>query len=342
MVSCLRSLSACALVASLLLVGSNAQAADEVTEQLLTKGGRIVFLGDSITQAGAGASGYVTLVREALNKSHGELGIEVIGAGISGNKVPDLERRLEKDVLTKNPSVVVIYIGINDVWHSQSGRGTPKEEFEAGLGRLIDKIQTAGSKVVLSTASVIGEKTDGSNALDKMLAEYCDISKKVAAEKKVKLLDLNGAFWAYLKKNNPENKEQGILTSDKVHLNAAGNKFVAAQMLTALGAGSEGEKVLRHVVLFKFKEGTSKEKIDEITAAFAELPKKIPAIVDFEYGTDNSPEGLSDGFNHIWIVTFKDEKGRDEYLPHEAHQEFVKLLKPHLEQPLVVDFWGTK
>src|SRR5256885_5460352 len=82
----------------------------------LKKGDRVVFLGDSITQAGAGPGGYVTLVREALDKDHKDLGIEVIGAGISGNKVPDLEKRLERDVLGKKPTVVVIYIGINDVW----------------------------------------------------------------------------------------------------------------------------------------------------------------------------------------------------------------------------------
>jgi hypothetical protein len=115
-------------------------------------------------------------------------------------------------------------------------------------------------------------------------------------------------------------------------------------MLSALGAEAGGAstegKVLKHVVLFKFKEGTSKEKIEEITKAFAELPKKIDGIVGFEYGTDNSPEKLSDGFNHIWIITFKDEKARDGYLPHAAHQEFVAMLKPHLEKPLVVDFWA--
>ena len=148
--------------------------------QGLTKDDRIVFLGDSITQAGAAPGGYVTQVREALEKQ--ELGAEVIGAGISGNKVPDLEKRLDRDVIAKKPTIVVIYIGINDVWHSQNDRGTPKDVYETGLKSLIERIQKAGARPILCTATVIGEKTDGSNPLDKMLDEYCDISRGVAKE----------------------------------------------------------------------------------------------------------------------------------------------------------------
>ena len=151
------------------------------THAELKKGDRIVFLGDSITQAGANPGGYVTLVREAIQKQHPDLGVEVLGAGISGNRVPDLEKRLDRDVLEKKPTIVVIYIGINDVWHSQNGRGTPRDEFEAGLKRIIEKINQAGARVILCTPSVIGEKHDLSNPLDGMLEEFCGVSRKVAA-----------------------------------------------------------------------------------------------------------------------------------------------------------------
>src|SRR6202012_5324185 len=109
-------------------------------------------------------------------KKHPDLGIEVIGAGISGNKVPDLQRRLDKDVLAKKPTLVVIYIGINDVWHGETdpARGTPKEKFEAGLKDIIGKIQAAGGRVVLCTPTVIGEKKAGTNKLDARLDEYAD------------------------------------------------------------------------------------------------------------------------------------------------------------------------
>jgi hypothetical protein len=95
---------------------------------------------------------------------------------------------------------------------------------------------------------------------------------------------------------------------------------------------------LRHVVLFRFKEGTPPEKIREIEQAFAALSEKIDTITDYEWGTDESPEGLADGFTHCFLVTFADAKGRDAYLPHAAHNEFVTLLRPHLDKACVVDY----
>ncbi len=198
---------------------------------------RIVFLGDSITQGGAGPKGYVSLVREELDKNAKDLKVEVIGAGISGNKVPDLENRLEHDVLSKKPTVVVIYIGINDVWHGENdaSKGTMPERFESGLGGIVEKIQASGARVILATPSLIGERKDGGNKLDANLDLYAGITRKLAAEKKTGLADLRRAFLDHVAKNNPENREAGILTSDRVHLNDAGNRFVAVEMLKALG-----------------------------------------------------------------------------------------------------------
>lgn len=305
------------------------------------QGERIVFLGDSITQAGAGAGGYVTLVREKLAEKHKDRAIEVVGAGISGNKVPDLERRLEKDVLSKKPTLVVIYIGINDVWHSQSGKGTSKEEFEAGLRRIIKAIHDGGARVILCTASVIGEKTDGSNPLDKMLDEYCDVSRKVAADTKSQMLDLRKAFLHHLKAHNEKNMDKNVLTTDGVHLNAAGNQFVADQMLAALAPAGHAHRLLRHVVLFKFKDDATPAQVQEIVDAFRELPKKIDAIHSFEMGTDVSVENLAQGFTHCFFVTFKDEKARETYLPHAAHKAFVDVALPRVDKVLVVDYWTS-
>ena len=117
---------------------------------------------------------------------------------------------------------------------------------------------------------------------------------------------------------------------------------VASVVLADGAAAEEQGKVLRHVVLFKFKDDSPKEKVKEIEQAFAALPKKIDAIVDFEWGTNNSPEGLADGFTHCFFVSFADEKGREVYLPHPDHKAFVKLLKPHLDKAVVVDYWASK
>jgi len=203
----------------------------------LKKGDRVVFLGDSITAAGAGKTGYITFIGEHLQSKHADLEIKLIGAGVSGNKVPDLQKRLDSAVLSKKPTVVVIYIGINDVWHGEKdpSRGTSKEKFEEGLKEIIGKIQATGSRVLLCTPSVIGEKNDGANSLDAKLDEYAAISRKVAQDTKVPLCDLRKAFVDHLKKNNADNKASGILTSDRVHLNEAGNRFVAATMLKSLG-----------------------------------------------------------------------------------------------------------
>ena len=202
----------------------------------LNKSERIVFLGDSITQGGVSPKGYVTIIKKTLAEKHKDLEIEVIGAGISGNKVPDLQKRLEKDVLSKKPTLVVIYIGINDVWHGEKNpaNGTSKEKFESGLKEIIAKIKEGGARVVVCTPSVIGEKKAGANSLDSKLDEYSEISRKVAMDTKSDLCDLRKAFLDYLAKNNENNKDSGILTSDRVHLNDAGNKFVAETILASI------------------------------------------------------------------------------------------------------------
>ena len=331
---------ACLLGVFLVTAWQSASAADGAKTELKA-GDRVVFLGDSITQGGMSPNGYVTLIKQQLENLSLDPAVEVIGAGISGNKVPDLQNRLERDVLSKKPSIVFIYIGINDVWHSESGKGTSKDDYEKGLKEIIGKIQAVGGKVILCTASVIGEKNDGSNKLDKMLDEYCEISRTVAADTKVQLLDLRKAFLDHLKANNKDNKEAGILTGDRVHLNNAGNRFVANQMLGALGVEQLGPDrgMLRHVVLFKFKSDATKEQVQEVVDAFGNLKNKIKQIKGYEAGTDVGVEGKADGFTHGFVVTFASEKGREIYLPHPAHQEFVKLVGPRVEKVLVFDYW---
>jgi hypothetical protein len=98
-------------------------------------------------------------------------------------------------------------------------------------------------------------------------------------------------------------------------------------------------KTLRHVVLFKFKESSTPEDIKAVETAFAELPSKISEIVDFEWGINNSPEGLEKGFTHCFFLTFKSEADRDAYLPHPDHKAFGDIVSPHLEDVLVVDYW---
>lgn len=108
----------------------------------------------------------------------------------------------------------------------------------------------------------------------------------------------------------------------------------------ALAPMTTNNDILRHVVLFKFKKGTTTEDIKAVEAAFANLPAKIPEIIDFEWGTNNSPEGLEKGFTHCFLLTFKSEADRDNYLPHPDHKAFGDVVSPHLEDVLVVDYWA--
>jgi hypothetical protein len=103
---------------------------------------------------------------------------------------------------------------------------------------------------------------------------------------------------------------------------------------------SESTKKLRHVVMFKFKDNSSEEAIDKIVAAFENLPNEISEIKGFEWGLNNSPEGLNDSLTHVFTLTFDSEEGRATYLPHPAHKAFGELLGPDLDKVLVVDYWN--
>jgi len=113
--------------------------------------------------------------------------------------------------------------------------------------------------------------------------------------------------------------------------------------LVLVGCAAGGEKapsagVLRHVVLFKFKDDARPEQIREVESEFRALKSRIPGVLSLEWGTNLSPEGLNQGFTHCFFVSFADAKARDAYLPHEAHQNFVKILRPVLDKVLVVDY----
>lgn len=101
-------------------------------------------------------------------------------------------------------------------------------------------------------------------------------------------------------------------------------------------------KALRHVVLFEFKDTATPRQIQEVQKAFRDLPSKIDEIYDFEWGTDVSPENISRGYTHCFLVTFLSERDRNTYLPHPAHREFGTILEPHLERALVIDYWASR
>ncbi|MEO6731816.1 MAG: GDSL-type esterase/lipase family protein [Ferruginibacter sp.] len=192
---------------------------------------KVLFFGDSITQAGVQPNGYIVKLDSIIKQSRLPDSIQLVGAGIGGNKVYDLYLRMEEDVMMKNPDVVVIYVGINDVWHkASSGTGTDADKFEKFYRAIIKKLQDKNIKVIVCTPSVIGERIDNSNQQDGDLNNYSNIIRRIAKDLSLPVCDLRKAFITYLVANNPTNAEKGILTNDRVHLNEKGNILVAGEM----------------------------------------------------------------------------------------------------------------
>lgn len=188
---------------------------------------KVIFFGDSITQAGVQNNGYINLLKKTLDPNQ----FELIGAGVGGNKVYDLYLRMEEDVLSKKPDLVFINVGINDVWHKLGARtGTDYDKYLKFYQALINKIQANGSKVVLCTPTVIGEKKNDANEVDADLNLYAKGVRELAAKNNLPLCDLRKAFVDYENANNTNDLEKGILTTDKVHLNDKGNQLVADTM----------------------------------------------------------------------------------------------------------------
>ena len=195
---------------------------------------KIVFFGDSITELAVKPGGFIVKMDSMLQKNSIN-NFDLVGAGVSGNKIYDLYLRMEDDVLNKDPDVVVIFIGVNDVWHKRLiGTGTDADKFEKFYSAIIKKLTEKNIKVIICTPAAIGEKTDFTNEQDGDLNKYCSIIRSIAAKNNLQLIDLRKIFLEYNLKNNPENKDRGILTRDGVHFNEKGNQLAADEMLKVI------------------------------------------------------------------------------------------------------------
>ncbi len=102
---------------------------------------------------------------------------------------------------------------------------------------------------------------------------------------------------------------------------------------------NKARKLLRHVVIFKFNDSSSEAEIKKVATTFAALYGKVPEVKAFEWGVNNSPENLNQGFTHCFMLTFSSEKDLASYQLHPAHKAFQEVLKPHMDKVFVVDYW---
>lgn len=117
--------------------------------------------------------------------------------------------------------------------------------------------------------------------------------------------------------------------------------LLAWQMTTAQPTNSKA-KVLRHIVLYKFKDEIKPPQIQEVISAFSDLPKKIDGIVAFEHGPNVSTEGKSEGLTYCFVVSFESEDALAKYLKHPAHDEYVKVVRDRREKVVVFDYWADR
>lgn len=119
--------------------------------------------------------------------------------------------------------------------------------------------------------------------------------------------------------------------------------FTTIHVVMAQTAADKNSKaLLRHVVLFKYKDQSTAADVKKIELAFRELPSKINLIKDFEFGVNNSPENLNQGLTHCYFLSFSSAKDRDAYLVHPAHKAFTDIAGPHIDKVTVVDYWQHK
>ena len=216
------------LAAAALLVAAAAPSSAEI---LVKNGQTVGFMGDSITAGGWGSpGGYVRLVVAGLEAN----GVKVtpVPAGISGHKSNQMLARLQKDVLAKKPDWMTLSCGVNDVWHGANG--VPLDQYKTNITAILDQCAAAGTKVVVLTATVIGEELETEN--NKKLETYNDFLRGLAKERKAPLADLYTQFALALKSHpNTTGKPGRQLTSDGVHMAPAGDQMMARGVLQAFG-----------------------------------------------------------------------------------------------------------
>lgn len=209
----------------------------------LSKGTKLVFMGDSVTDCGRNrpvaeglfdplGKGYVNIVNGFLTAACPELAIRVVNMGCSGNNVRDLKARWQTDVFDLNPDWVSIMIGVNDVWRQYDMPLITEQhvylpEYVKTLEELIQQTLPKVKGLVLMTPYYI--ETNKKDAMRATMDKYGAAVKKLAAKYKTVFVDTQAAFDAVLKHMHPN-----AIAWDRVHPNIPGHTALARAFLNAI------------------------------------------------------------------------------------------------------------
>ena len=198
---------------------------------IIKNGDAIAFMGDSITQQGStSAAGYVNLVIKGLEVAG--VTAKKIPAGVSGNKSNNMLDRLDRAVIARKPQWMTFSCGVNDVWHGE--KGVPLEKYKENVTKIFDKCDAAGIKVIVLTATMIGE--DPSNSNNRKLAAYNEWLRAEAKKRNLPIADLNADMQTMLAEIRKADKSRGNkITRDGVHMAYRGNCMMAWGVLKAMG-----------------------------------------------------------------------------------------------------------
>ena len=196
----------------------------------LRKTETIGFLGDECF-VDREATHCVALIRKGIDTLKPNAKIRVLAKAKDGLTIGEAQTKYLPELLKSKPSIIVIGLGTDEL---NSEHPTPEKKYEADLRTLVDQCLDSGAIVLLLTPGLCGEKPDGANPHDKRLNTYADINRQVAKETHAHLLDLRDDLQAYLRFQNPKDKPQGVLTTDGVKLNVAGQRYLAQRIATVL------------------------------------------------------------------------------------------------------------
>ncbi len=232
------SIAAISVTLPIPFIRLNAIAGQPVTLPLPLQGKqKIVILGDSITQAGGQFGGYIWLMQRYLNHLYPQQQIELINAGVSGNKAADLGNRFQQDVIAQNPDLVVINVGINDVLQTlknSQDRVAALEQYRENLATMIQSAEAQNISVLLLSPTLVSEDLNSPENI--YLAEYIAVMAEVSQEKTCQYINLNQAFkHVIITYQRYGGNSQNILTRDGIHPNLAGYQIMAYTILLGLG-----------------------------------------------------------------------------------------------------------